>query len=74
MNVMPIYDCSMYYWFMRANIEPSLVVGWLEVQLSSRLRFFWSLLGVEGAWIVNYRNHVDCEAMCGLMGRFCQVV
>jgi len=27
MNVMPIYDRSMYYWFVRASIESSLVVG-----------------------------------------------
>ena len=21
----------------------------------------------EGGWVVNYRNRVDCEAMCGLL-------
>jgi len=44
MNVMPIYYRSMYYWFVRASIEPSLVVGWLEVELLSGLRFLWLLL------------------------------
>ena len=68
MNVIPICDSSMYYWFVHANIEPSLVFG------LSGLRFLWSLLCEEGAWVVNYRNRADCEAMCGLMGKFCKTV
>ena len=63
MNVIPIYDRSMYYWFVLANIELSLVVGWLEVELLSGLMFLWSLLCEEGVWIVNYHNRVDCETM-----------
>jgi len=33
----------------------------------------WSVLCEEGAWVVIYHNHVYYEAMCGLLGRFCQV-
>jgi len=39
MNVTPMYDGFMYYWFVHANIEPSLVVGWFEVELLRDLRF-----------------------------------
>ena len=74
MNVIPIYDRSMYYWFVRANIEPSLVVGWLDVELLSGLRLLWSVSSEEGVWVVNYRNRMDCEAMCGSLSRFCRVV
>ena len=74
MNVIPIYDRSMYYWFVHVNIEPSLVVGWFEVELMRNLKLLWSVLCEEGAWVVNCRNRVDCEAMCGSLGRFCQVV
>ena len=49
------------------NWKPSLVVGWFEVELLSDLRFLWSVLCEEGDRFVNCRNHVDCEAMCGLM-------
>ena len=54
--------------------QVKLVVGWLEVELLSGLRFLWSLLCEEGAWVVNYRNRVDCEAMCGSVGKFCRVM
>jgi len=74
MNVMPIYDRSMYYWFVRVSIESSLVVRWLEVELLSGLRFLLSLLCDEGVWVVNYRNRVDCEAMCTSLSRFYRVV
>ena len=67
MNVISICDHSMYYWFVYVNIEPSLVVGWFEVKLLSGLRFLWSMLCEEGDRVVNYRNRVDWEAMCGLM-------
>jgi len=33
------------------NIEPSLVVGWLDVKLLSDLRFLWLVLCEEGAWV-----------------------
>ena len=49
------------------NIESSLVVGWLEVELSSVLRYLWSLLYEEGVWAVNYCNRVDYEVICGLI-------
>jgi len=61
----------MYCWFVYANIKLSLVVGWLEVELSSVLGYLWSLLCEEGVWVVNYHNRVDCEAMCGSLSRFC---
>jgi len=67
MNVILIYDRSMYYWFVHVNIEPSLVVGWFEVELLSGLRLLWSVLCEEGHWVVNCRNRADCDAMCGLM-------
>ena len=67
MNVMPIYDRFMYRWFVYVNIEPSLVLGWLEVELLSDLRFLWSVLCEEGDRVVNCCNRMDCEAMCGLM-------
>ena len=67
--------CYAYgYWFVQVNIEPSLVVGWFKVELMRNLRFLWSVLCEEGAWVVNCRNRVDCEAMCGTLGRFCQVL
>ena len=66
-NVMPIYDRLMYCWFVYVNIEPSLVVGWFEVELLSDLRLLWSVLCDKGDRVVNHRNRVDCEAMCGLM-------
>jgi len=74
MNVIPIYDRSVYFWFVHVNIKPSLVVGWFEVELMRNLRFLWSVLCEEGAWVVNCRNRMDCGAMCGLLSRFCQVV
>jgi len=67
MNVMPIYDRFMYCWFVYVNIEPSLTVGWFEVELLSGLRLLWSVLCEERDRVVNCRNRVDCEAMCGLM-------
>jgi len=67
MNVMSIYDRFMYCWFVFVNIEPSLVVGWLEVELLSGLRLLWSVLCEEGDRVVNCHNHVDCEAIWGLM-------
>jgi len=33
----------------------------------------WSVLCEEGVWVVIDRNRVDWEAMCGFLGRFCQV-
>jgi len=39
MNIISIYDHSMYYWFVHVNIELSLVVGWFEVELLIGLRF-----------------------------------
>jgi len=74
MNVMPIYDRSMYDWFGHVNIEPSLVVGWFEAELMRNLRFLWSLLCEEGVGVVKCRNRVNCEAVCGSLGRICQVV
>ena len=50
-----------------SNIEPSLVVGWFEVELLSGLRVLWSVLCEQGDRVVNCCNRVDCEAMCGLM-------
>jgi len=38
------------------------------VELMRNLRFLWSLLCEEGAWVVIGRNHMDCEAICGLLG------
>ena len=64
---MPIYDRFMYCRFVYVNIEPSLVVGWLEVELLSGLRLLWSVLCEEGDRVVNCRNRVDFEAMCCLM-------
>ena len=57
----------MYCWSVYTNIKPILVVGWFEVELLSGLRFLWSVLCEEGDRVVNCRNHVDYEAMCGLM-------
>ena len=37
------------------------------MQLLSDLRFLWSVLCEEGDRVVNCRNRVNCEAMCGLM-------
>jgi len=73
MNVTPVYDGFIYYWFMYANIEPSLVVGWFEVELLRVLRFLWSVSCEEGAWVVINHNRVDCEAVYSLLDRFCQV-
>ena len=67
MNVTPTYDGFMYYWFVYVNIEPSLVVGWFEAELLSGLRLLWWVLWEEGDRVVNCRNRVDCEAICGLM-------
>jgi len=44
--------------------------GWTDESFWGSL---WSVLCEEGAWIVINRNHVDCETMCGLLGRFYQV-
>jgi len=33
------------------NIEPSLVVGWLDVNLLSDSRFLWLVFYDEGAWV-----------------------
>jgi len=62
-----MYDRFVYCWFVHVNIEPSLVVGWFEVELLSGLRFLWLMLCKEGDRVVNCRNHVDCDAMCGSM-------
>ena len=67
MNVMPIYDRFMYSWFVYVNIEPSLVVGWFEVEALSGLRLLWSVLCEHGDRDVNCGNQLECEAMCGLM-------
>ena len=69
-----IYDGFMYYWFVHANIEPSLIVEWFEVELLRDLRFLWLVLYEEGAWVMICHNCVDCEVMCSSLGRFCQVV
>jgi len=37
------------------------------VELLRGLKFLWSVLCKEGDRVVNCRNRVDCEAMCGLM-------
>ena len=71
---MPIDDRSIYYWFVHVNIELSLVVRWFEVKLMRNLRFSWSVLCEEGAWVVSCCNCLDCEAMYGSLSRFCQVV
>ena len=73
-NVMPIYDRFMHGWFVYVNIEPSLVVGWFEMELMRNLRLLWSVLCEEVARVVNCRNRVDCKAICALLRRFCQVV
>jgi len=39
MNVKLVYDGFMYYWFVCANTELSLIVGWFEVELLRVLRF-----------------------------------
>ena len=67
MNIIPMYDRFLYCWVVNVNIEPRLVVGWFEVELMRYLRFLWSVLCEEGVRVVNCRNCVDCEAMCGLM-------
>ena len=74
MNIIPMHDCFLYCWFVHVDIELSLVVGWFEVELMRNLRFLWSVLCEEGVRVVNCRNREDCEAMCGLMCRFCGVV
>ena len=38
MDVMPKYHRFTYCWLVYVNIEPSLVVGWFEVELFSGLR------------------------------------
>jgi len=53
------------------EVETELVVGWLEVALRAFEVLCWCMR--RGAWVMTNRNHVDCEAMCGLLGRFCQV-
>ena len=65
MNVKLMYDrlCIVRLY---DNIEPSMVVGWLEEELLSDLRILWSLLCEEEVRVVNCHNRVDCEAMCGL--------
>jgi len=73
MNVAPMYDGFMYYWFVYANIQPSLVVGWYEVELLRDLMFLWWVLCEEGVWVLINCNRVDCEAMCGLLDRLWQV-
>jgi len=47
------------------EIETEMVVGWVEVEL-------WAVRGPCGTVLVrreprlwNFRNRVDCEAMCG---------
>jgi len=44
------------------------------MKLMSDLSFLWLVLCEEGAWVVIYCNRVDCEPMCGLLDRFCQVI
>ena len=65
MNVILIYDrlCIVRLY---DNIEPSMAVGWLEEELLIDSRILWSLLCEEEVRVVNYRNRIDCEAMCGL--------
>ena len=48
----PIYDRFLYCCFVHVNIELSLVVGWFKVELMRKLRFLWSVLCKEGAWVV----------------------
>jgi len=67
MHMTPMYDRFVYSWFVHVNIEPSLLVGWFEVELLSGLMFLWSVLREERDRVVNCRNRVDCDAMCGLM-------
>jgi len=64
---MPMYDRFVFFWLIHVNIEWSLVVGWFEVELLSDLRFLLSMLCEEGDRVVNCRNRMECEAMCGLM-------
>jgi len=73
MNVTPVYDGFMHYCFVCPSTEPSLVVRWFEAELLRALRFLWLVLCEEGARVMINRNRVDCEAVCGLLGRFCQV-
>ena len=73
MNVTPVYDDFLYYWFMCANTELSLVVGWFKAELLRVLRCLLSVLCEEEAWVVINRNYVDSKAVCRLLGRFCQV-
>ena len=54
------------YWFIYDNIKPSWKLD-VEVELLSGLRFLWSVLCEEGGRVVNCRNRVDCETMCGLI-------
>jgi len=67
MNIIPMYDRFVCSWFVHVNTEPSLVVGWFEVELLNGLRFLWSVLCKVGDRVVNCRNRVDIEAMCALM-------
>ena len=60
MNIIPMYDRFLYCWFVHVNIEPSLVVGWFEVELMRNLRFLWSVLCEEGVRAENCHNRVDC--------------
>ena len=62
-----MYARFVYCWFVHVNIEPSLVVGWFEVELMSGLRFLWLVLCKDRDRVVNCRNCVNCEAICGLM-------
>ena len=56
-----MYDrlCSVHLY---DNIEPSMVVGWLEEELLSDSRILWSLLCEEEVRFVNCRNRVSCVA------------
>jgi len=51
---------------MVVELNIDMVVRWLKVKLMRVLRSLWSVLCEEGVWVVIDRNHVDCEAMCGL--------
>jgi len=73
MNVAFISDGVIYCWIVYGTIELSLVVGWFEVKLLRDMRLLWLMLCKEGAWVVIYRNRVDCEAMCSLLDKFFQV-
>ena len=44
MNVTPIYDGFMYYWFVYGNIKPSLVVVCERYALRLLTGWFWGVV------------------------------